>query len=93
MSNLLRFAEELLLGRAVSLQRCLLAMSSLRPRSLAQLSSRGPAQGILMTPLVGLVSSVNFGVNLGTERKLKKPLKKSKSDANSKVSWSLNGSH
>lgn len=44
-SALLRFAEELLLGRAVSLQCCLLAMSSLHPSSPAQLSSRGPAQG------------------------------------------------
>ena len=44
-SALLRFAEELLLGRAVSRQRCPLAMSSLHPRSPAQLSSTGPAQG------------------------------------------------
>ena len=54
-SALLRLAEELLLGRAVSLQRCPLAMSSRRPRSPAQLHSRGPARGVLMTPLVGLV--------------------------------------
>jgi len=55
-SALLGFAEELLLGRAVSLQHCPLAMISLHPRSPAQLSSRGPAQGIsffspLWTPL------------------------------------------
>ena len=56
-SALLRFAEELLLGRAVSLQCCPLAVSSLPPRSPAQPGSRGPAQGILMTPPVGLVPS------------------------------------
>ena len=75
---LLRCAEELLLGRAVSLHQGPLARSSLCPRSPAQLSSRGPAQGIGITPLVALVMSPQTS---GTERQLKKSLKKSKSDA------------
>ena len=71
---LLRCAEELLLGRAVSLHQGPLATSSLCPRSPAQLSSRGPAQGIGITPLVALVMRPRTS---GTERQLKKSLKKS----------------
>ena len=53
-STLLCFAEELLLGRAVSLQHCLLAMSSFQPRSPAQLSSRGSAQCVTFSAPSGL---------------------------------------
>ena len=58
LSALLRFAGELLLGRAVSLQHCLLARSSLHPRSPAQLRSRGPAQGITFSAPSGLPGDV-----------------------------------
>ena len=61
-SALLRFAEELLLGRAVSLQRCPLAMSSLHPRSPAQLSSRGPAQGSTSSAPSGLPQRMSLGL-------------------------------
>ena len=57
-SALLRFAEEPLLGRAVSLHHCPLTMSSLRPRSPAQLSSTGPAQGSTFSALSGLPPGV-----------------------------------
>ena len=60
-SALLCFAEELLLGRAVSLQRCLVAMSSIHPRSLAQLSSRGPAQGSTFSAPCGLPQRYSWG--------------------------------
>jgi len=53
-SALLCFAEELLTGRVVSLQRCPVVMSSLCPRRPAQLSSRGPAQGITFLAASGL---------------------------------------
>ena len=55
---LLHFTEAWLLGTAVSLQRCPLARSSLRPRSLAQLSSRGPAQGSPFSAPTGLPPGV-----------------------------------
>lgn len=48
----------LLLGRAVYLERCLLAMSSLHPRSLAQISSRGSAQGYTVSAPSGLPPGV-----------------------------------
>jgi len=57
-SALLGFAEELLLGRAVSLQHCPLVMNCLHPRSPAQLSSRGPAQYISLSAPFGLPQSV-----------------------------------
>jgi len=55
--TLLRFAEELLLGRAVSLQCCLVSMSSLHPRSAAQLGSRAPAQANTFSAPSGLPPS------------------------------------
>jgi len=57
-SALLCFAEELLVGRAVSLQLCPLAMSFLCPRSPAQLSSRGPAQDSIFSAVSVLPQGV-----------------------------------
>ena len=75
---LLRCAEELLLGRAVSLHHGPLARSSLCPRSPAQLSTRRPDQGIAIPPRGALGRSPRTS---GTERQLKTSLQKSKSEA------------
>lgn len=57
-------APALLLARAVSLQRCPLASIYLRPRSPAQLSSRGPAQGgSASAPLGSLQGSLGLQGN------------------------------
>ena len=75
---LLRCAQELLLGTAVSLHQGALATSSLCPTSPAQLSTRRPAQGIAIPPRGALLRSPRTS---GTERQLKTSLRKSKSEA------------
>ena len=65
---LLRFAEEFFLGRAVSLQCCLLTRSSLHPRSLSQPSSRGPAQDVTFSAPHPTLPSLQ--VSLGLSRNL-----------------------
>ena len=75
---LLRCAEELLLGTAVSLHQGPLSTNSLCPMSLAQLSSTAPAKGTAITPLGALLMSPRAS---GTQRQLKTALQKCKSEA------------